>query len=148
MQESEREAMREATIAWILAARWEYLGTTGCNVLRHWDQIQDRVRAASRMADDVPSWTTNVARALSLGAPAPERAKATGELAAAVGKHALAWLDLVEEEHGYLMACARLNAEARSAKKKAARDAREPKPEPIEAPEPSNTDDVQASIFD
>lgn len=145
MDESRREAMRDATTAWMLAARWEYLGTTGCNVLRHWDQLQDRMRAASRMADDVPSWTTNIARALSLGAPSPQRASATAALAEAVGKDALAWLDLVEEEHGYIMACARLAAEARSVKGRAAR---EKKAEPEPAPEPVTNDDAQASIFD
>jgi len=108
------ETLRNQTIAVILACRSEYLAA-GASPLKHWSQIQDRVRAAARQASSVPNWVTAVARTLGLGAPDAYRAEATGALHGTVQEHDCAsrWLDLVEEEHGYLMAAARLEAEQR-----------------------------------
>jgi len=114
---------RDAMVALLLALRWEYLGA-GASPLRHWDQLQDRVRAAARMACDVPTWVTAVSRGLQLGAPSPERAAATERVAQAVGERAAAWLDAIEAEHGYLMALARLRVQERSVEAKAAREAK------------------------
>lgn len=119
---------RDAMVALLLALRWEYLGT-GANPLRHWDQLQDRMRAAARMACDVPTWVTAVSRGLQLGAPSPERAVATDRVAQLVGDRASAWLDAIESEHGYLMALARLRVQERSAEAKAAREAKAAKRE-------------------
>lgn len=117
------EETRDAMVALLLALRWEYLGT-GASPLRHWDQLQDRVRAAARMACDVPSWVTCVSRGLQLGAPSPERAAATERVARLVGDRTSSWLDAIEAEHGYLMALARLRVQERSAEVKAAREAK------------------------
>jgi hypothetical protein len=119
MDKTRRDEVRELMVRWILAARWEYLAA-GANPLRHWDQIQDRIRAAARMSCDVPTWSTAVARGLHIGAASHERAAATVDLAALVAGSEMDWLDLVEAEHGYLMALARLRAEERSAWKRSA----------------------------
>ncbi|OFV80211.1 MAG: hypothetical protein A2Y78_04780 [Acidobacteria bacterium RBG_13_68_16] len=66
-------------------------------------------------------WATALSRSLGLGAPGPERASATTSLADEIGDDAGRWLDLVEEEHAYLMALAREQAEGR----RRAREARE-----------------------
>ena len=122
MTEEQREAAREATVQWMLAARAEYL-KNGASALKHWDQIQDRMRAAARMSVDVSTWCTSVARGLQLGAPSDARAKATLALKTAVSDP-MVWLELVEEEHGYLMALARMQAEERKEKRKAAESER------------------------
>lgn len=117
------EETREAMVQLLLALRWEYLGT-GASPLRHWDQLQDRVRAAARMACDVPTWTTAVARGLQLGAPSLERAEATERVAQLVVGRESAWLDAIEAEHGYLMALARLRVQERSVEARAKREAK------------------------
>jgi hypothetical protein len=114
MDQARRQELREATVVWILAARGEYL-EAGASRLKHWDQIQSRLRAGARMASDAQTWATKVARGLLLGAPRKARAEATVALVETVGADADVWLRLVEEEHGYLMAMARLRADVRRA---------------------------------
>jgi len=113
-----------ATVAVILAVRAQYLAA-GASPLKHWDQIQDRVRAAAATSRDVATWTTSLARSLGLGAPDSNRSSATSRLARVVEEDATSdrWLDLVEEEHAYLMALARLEAERRQEERKRARSA-------------------------
>lgn len=119
MNDEIRERLRTRTMQVILAMRAEYL-VAGANPMRHWDQIQDRIRSAARQATDVPGWVTRVARSLGLGAPNNYRSSATIKLRSLVLEHdcSAAWLEMIEEEHGYLMALARHESEQR-------RDARE-----------------------
>lgn len=112
MHEETREKLRKQTVSVLLVVRSEYL-SNGASPLKHWDQIQDRLRAAARTTDDVPGWVTALTRSLNLSAPSKARSLATDVLAKTVAEHRCAsdWLDLVEGEHGYLMALAILEAD-------------------------------------
>ncbi len=121
MHAEERERIEQATIDWILAARAEYLAG-GAKVLSHWDALHTRLRAGASTSCDVATWCTSVARGLRLEAPSMVRARATQDLARAVGDHASTWLQMLETEHGYLMAMARLQAEKRRKDRDALRD--------------------------
>lgn len=134
MTDERRAALRDATVMWLLAVRWEYLAT-GANPLKHWTQIQDRLLASARRAVDVATLTTLVSRGLGLAAPSVERAESAVYLAELVGVESCAWLDLIESEHGHLMALARVRAEARSALRKE-RTERAKKPAAPRPPDP------------
>lgn len=112
----DREAARKATVAVLTAVRYEYL-RGGANPLKHWDQIQDRMRAAARTSVSVPEWVTALARGLQLGAPDEVRTTAIARLDEAVGGEAREWLDLVESEHAYLIALTRLRAQEAKAER-------------------------------
>lgn len=118
--QADRDRLVEATVSVIGQMRGAYLGTPGASVLRHWDQIQDRLRAASRTSSTPEEWVTSLSRSLKL--PAPDRwlSDSIFELTSLVAALSAArdWLDLVEREHAYLMSLVRLRAEIRAAKRK------------------------------
>lgn len=124
MQEETREKLRQQTVAVLLTVRNEYL-SAGANPLKHWDQIQDRLRSAARTSADVPEWVTKLSRSLGLASPSRARCSATDTLAGTVRELACAgaWLDLVEDEHGYLMAMTMLEADKRRAAREAEKTA-------------------------
>lgn len=115
---STKEQVEEALVRLILAARAEYLAA-GANALKHWDQIQDRLRAAARTSSAVGQFVTAFSRGLQLSAPGGARAAATERLAEAVEEYPR-WLELVEEEHAFLLAAARLRSDQRREEKKEA----------------------------
>lgn len=112
LTQERRETLRHLTVDVILEARRDYL-RSGASALRHWDQLQDRMRAAARTCRDPREWVTRLRRDLQLGPPDPASSRSCELLVQAVGgpRETREWLDLVEREHGYLMALARLRAE-------------------------------------
>lgn len=122
IDEKQRERLRDLTVDVLLEVRASYLGTAGANVLKHWDMIQDRLRSAARTSANAEQWLTSVSRSLKLPAPSVRFSDSTLALTGAVRelKCEDAWLSLLEEEYGYLMATARAVSEQRKAKKEAA----------------------------
>lgn len=110
--EETKEAWRGLLVLVLLDLRAAYLADGG-NVLRHWDQLLDRMRAAARTSSSMEEWHTSMCRSLQLGAPSSAASSTLSELVATVGIYRSEALDLVEREHGYLMAKARLEAERR-----------------------------------
>jgi len=115
LSENEREKLRTLTVEVVLELRSAYLGTPGCNVLKHWDQLQDRMRIAARTTAAPEEWATSIQRALRLGSPSPRLSDSIVTLASVVREQRVAreWLQLVEDEYGYVMALARSIAEQR-----------------------------------
>lgn len=116
------DRVRAATVELVLDLRAEYLAT-GANALPHWDQLLDRMRASARSTSSVVSWITAVSRGLGLGAPSERRGQSTVALVEAVGPDDAAFLDLVENEHAYLLALARRAARERREERAARRAA-------------------------
>lgn len=116
LDEAVKDKLREATVAMVLAVRREYLSNGG-SPLKQWDQIGDRMRAAARTCASPEEWATTLLRSLQIGSPNKETSSAIRELAslAREQKCPREWLDLIEREHGYLIASARLEAEKRKA---------------------------------
>ena len=115
LNEEQKERLRNLTVEVLLDVRGAYLKTPGCNVLKHYDQIQDRMRAAARQASSPEEWVTTMTRTLQLSSPTTATSHSFRDLADAVREMRAAreWLDLVEVEFGYLMAVARGAAEKR-----------------------------------
>ncbi|MGH8630894.1 MAG: hypothetical protein ACREU7_09050 [Burkholderiales bacterium] len=120
MEQRLKEDLRGYTVGLILEFRSEYLAA-GASPLKHWTQLQDRIRAAARQSTDVPTWATAVARSLGLGAPTKDRSSTTAQLHDLVRDNdcAAQWLQMVEDEHAYLLAQARLIAEQQRARRTA-----------------------------
>ncbi len=115
MDAEKRSEWRTLVVALLMPVRAEYLAA-GANPLKHWDQIQDRVRIASRTSESMAQWVTTLTRNLGLGAPSKRRSLATEALAQAVGdgkRENAAFLDFLEEECGLLMALANQEATRR-----------------------------------
>lgn len=120
MNNERRETLASATVAVLLEMRQAYLAGGG-NALKHWAQIQDRLRAACRTSETVEQWLTTMQRGLQLPAASSSLSSAAVALAKSVGTDAAAWLDMVESEHGYIIALARLESEERKKRRDAAR---------------------------
>ncbi|MGE0493310.1 MAG: hypothetical protein AB7S38_29145 [Vulcanimicrobiota bacterium] len=112
MRDDQREEIEGRTVDLILAVRREYLAG-GANPLKHWDQLQDRIRVAARTSTSVAEWVTTLSRSLGLAAPSNSRSLAISKLAETVGHVCTPdeWLDLVEREHSYLIAMGRLRVQ-------------------------------------
>jgi hypothetical protein len=124
VNEEKKERLRTLTVELLLELRSAYLGTPGCNVLKHWDQLQSRMLAASRQSESVEEWTTKMVRTLQLGALRVDSSRSSRDLADFVRENncSRAWLDLIEREFGYLIAMARGIAEQRKEAAQAARE--------------------------
>jgi hypothetical protein len=112
LTEDERESLVVATVDVVMEARRMALAN-GASPLKLWDQITSRLRAAARTTDRPEEWATKFMRDLQLSAPSKDLSSAVQSLTETVGAKAGAWLDLLEREHGYVIARARLEAERR-----------------------------------
>lgn len=123
IDETKRRVLEDLVVEWLLATRAEYLASPQANVLKHWDQLQDRIRAAARTTASPEEWLTAVRKGLRLSAPSPASSRCSAALASEVQDEttARAFLALIEARHAYLLARARLAAEER----KAVREAKE-----------------------
>lgn len=127
MHDEKRHELRTRVVALLAALRAEYLAA-GASPLKHWDQLQDRVRVAARTSETVAQWVTTLPRLLGLSAPSKERSSATRALVEVVGEDrraAAAFLDQLEEEVGLLMALTQEEAERRKAVRIEAKEKRE-----------------------
>ena len=109
------------TVELLLDLRSEYLRTPGCNVLKHWDQIADRLRAAARSSSGPEQWFTSMRRYLQLSGPSKSSSGSAFELCSVVAERGVAreWLTMLEDDWGLLMAKARLISEHRKDAKEA-----------------------------
>lgn len=117
--EATKEALSDATVDVVMELRRQYL-STGANALKHWDQITDRVRAATRTCAGPEEWVTKLCRDLQIAAPSSSLSSAVEALTEMVRRSrggAHAWLALVEREYAFMIARARRLAEERRAEK-------------------------------
>ena len=112
LDEDAKETLRVLTTMVVLDLRAAYLAA-GANPLKHWDQLYDRICAALRTSMSVEEWHTAMTRSLQLGVLPGVACAQLSALVKAVGPHRSEWLDLIERESGYVLACARLEAERR-----------------------------------
>lgn len=113
--DEEKERVRNLTIEHVLDVRAAYLRTSGASPLKHWDMIQSRMRAAAKTTSSVEEWATALARALHLDAPSSAYSQSLLALADYVRerKGAPEFLQMIDDEYGYVMAMARSLAERR-----------------------------------
>lgn len=122
LDEKQKEALRTLTMEVLLDLRASYLGTSQANALKNWDLLQDRMRAAARTSSSPEEWATAICRGLQLPALNNSASRDLTNLVQKVAELDArgAWLDLIEAEHGYLIALARLTAEGRKEAREAA----------------------------
>ena len=115
LDETEKEKLRTLTVEHVLDVRAAYLKTAAANPLKHWDVIQARLRAAAKTSSSVEEWSTDMVRSLRLEAPSVSFSQSVRSLADYVRerKAAREFLQLVDDEYGYVMAMARSIAEQR-----------------------------------
>jgi hypothetical protein len=113
LDEKAKERLRTLTVEVLLVVRAAHLASPSANQLKHWDMIQDRVRSAARTSATPEEWVTTLARKLQLPTLNSSGSSAIVDLVAFVAERQCAaqWLDLIEREHGYLMALTRLAAD-------------------------------------
>jgi len=112
-EEKQIDEMRTLTVDVVLDMRRRYLQTTGCSVLKHWAQIQNRMRIATRTSATPQEWFTRFCDSLHLPCADIPASLAFSRLSEYVEGRKLCskWLDLIEEEYGAIMAMARLAVE-------------------------------------
>jgi hypothetical protein len=110
-----RERLVTLTVEVLLALRAAYLRTGQANALKHWDILQNRARAAARTTASPEEWATKLQRDLQIASLSSSASSVVVELVHEVTERNARgeWLDLIEREHGYLIALARLTAEKR-----------------------------------
>lgn len=120
------EKVRELTVNLLLEVKGAAL-RAGANPLKHIDQIQTRVMVAARTSASVEEWYTTLARKLQLGAPSSSASSVLESLVVEVRDTigSAGFLDMVEREHGYLIALMRLAHERVREARDAQRAARE-----------------------
>lgn len=114
--DEQRKKIETLTTEFLLEVRAAYL-RAGASPLKHYDQIQARIRAAERSTATVEQWTTKVLSGLQLGPLSSSGSQALRDLCDAVrdlGGHG-DFLALVRDEWGLLMATLRKLAEERRA---------------------------------
>lgn len=114
LDDEQREDLTAATVRVVLDLRRQYLAG-GANPLPHWEQIANRIRSAARRTTGPAEWISAVMRSLQIASPSSALALSVAALERTVTSRggSAAWLDLVEREHGAIMAHARLEAERR-----------------------------------
>lgn len=118
LDEGTKGKLRDLTVGLLLEIRAEYLAN-GASPLKHWDQLQERFRAASMSSATCEEWVTSLVRWCRLGAPSKSRSLATIQLDEAVRGQRIAgqWLDMMERDYGLIFAMARSEAEERKARR-------------------------------
>lgn len=115
--------LRDLTVAVLLDLRAAYL-MAGASPLKHWDQLQDRLRSAARQSATSSEWATAMMRSLGLSSPSVSLASSIDRLYEATDGHGIAtlWLDMLEADFGLLMSMARLESEERKERRNATAD--------------------------
>ncbi len=65
IDEQAKERLRTLTVEVLLCYRAAYL-KAGASPLKHWDQLQDRMRSAARRSQTPEEWATALSRGLQL----------------------------------------------------------------------------------
>lgn len=113
LTKDERQKLLDVTVTVLRHLRAEYLAA-GASPLRHWDQIQDRLRAATWTCSSAPEWATRLQRDLRLAAPSSYLSASTEALCRVVEEIGdRRWLDWMASEYGLVMAKCRLECERR-----------------------------------
>ena len=107
-------ALLEPLVSLVLGVRAQYLAAYPRAALKHWDQIQDRLRAAARTSGNLSELTTSLLRMLGLSAPSKSTSSAVIELQEIgedfKGHRIMSW---IESNFALVVARSRLEAERR-----------------------------------
>jgi len=115
LDEEAKENLRTLTVEVLLAMRAAYLQTPGANALKHWVQIQERSHAAALTCSSPEEWCTKLQRDLRIQSLSSLASDSVVTLVHEVTERSArtVWLNLLEDELGYLMALCRLESERR-----------------------------------
>lgn len=110
------DLLHAKAVTFLLGVRAQYL-RGGASPLKAWDQIAERLRAASRRSVSVEEWATSILKGLQLSGPTSSTSSALGDLARTITTRSDtdAFLRLMEREWGAVIAGAQLEADRRRA---------------------------------
>lgn len=113
IDENTKEILRTRTVEILLVLRTAYLRTGQANMLKHWQILQSRMRAASRTTASPEEWATKMARDLQIPNLSSSGCQVLADLTHAITERGCRseWLDLLDAEAGYIMALTRLASE-------------------------------------
>lgn len=133
LKEEQKERLRTLTVELVLDLYTQAI-RSGWNPLDLWDQVANRLRAAVNVTQTPEEWLSDMLRKLRLSAPSKDSSASLIDLSSQVREWgcASAWLDLVEREHGLLVALARKVNEERRDARNAARNATTTQTQPEE----------------
>ena len=128
LPEQDKERLRTRTVEVVLALRAAYLAEHGGSVaLEHWNHLQTRMKSASKRASGPEDWASDICRRLRIPSLSVSSSRCLVDLASAVRDIDAIdeWFALLAKETPYIIALARLSAEAAKDAKEAARAAKE-----------------------
>lgn len=116
LDDAQLERLRTMTVELVLEIRAAYLRAGG-SPLKHWDQLQSRMRSATARAANPDEWETMMGRGLQLGAPSKGRCRALLDLGSTVRELGAQreWLRMMDREAGLILAMTRAASEQRRA---------------------------------
>lgn len=119
ISEAKKEKLRTLTVELMLEMRQAYLRTPGANQLKNWEILQSRMRGAARTTASPEEWASKIQVGLQVPSINNSYSKALIDLVHLTSEDNCQpeWLDLIEREHGLLIAMARLIVEERKAAK-------------------------------
>lgn len=123
------ETVRGHLVAVILAVRRQYLAGGG-GALKHWEQLQTRLRSAAMTTGSVQELVSSFLRGMRIEAPDKRTSLTAHDLMLCLAAHSSAHqliddddvLDLIEREIGLLIAMARVRAGEKQAEQSAAQE--------------------------
>lgn len=121
LKDDQAERLRTLTVEFLLDLYRQAL-QNGWNPLDLWDQISNRMRAAARTSASPDEWTSAMLRSLKLSAPSKDSSRSLIDLSNTVREWgcAVAWLNIVDREFGYIIALTKSLNEDRKAARLAA----------------------------
>lgn len=121
MDEGKRDRVIDRVVDLLMEVRAEYLAG-GANALKHWDQIHDRAKLATRTSERMSEWCSTLRRRLNLGSPSSSTSSALLALVAEVDVDDSEALELIESEMSYVMARCKAEAQRRREAREAAQE--------------------------
>lgn len=122
LDEKAKERVRTLVVEIVLEVRRAYLASPSSNVLKHWDQLHGRMKAAARTTASPEEWASRFASGMRVRASSSSGSRALIDLVHFVREHDAnrEFFEMLDREHDYMMALARLSAEARTEERKKA----------------------------
>lgn len=113
MDDKRRGEFVAVTVPVMMELRSQYLAE-GAKALKHWDQLQGYLRIAARTTDSPEQFVTSMSRQMRLArAPSSELSTSVKALVGVVGRDPAEWLEWLDHEYSYMIACMRLESERR-----------------------------------
>lgn len=115
-----KDAWRGATVRVLLQIRFLAV-RNGTNPRKVWDMLSERALLATRTVSTAQEWVSRIMAEFQLPVADPATSDLLIELVGCVGPDVRAWMNLVDAEHQFIFAMARLQFESEMKDRKASK---------------------------